>query len=152
MRVNYKIVSDNFRDSFLPAYKTSGAAGMDLHACIDEALEISPMQRVRIPTGIALQLPTPQTVGLVYARSGLAWKHGVGLPNGVGVIDSDYTGEIQVLLVNFGENTVQISPGDRIAQIVFAPVHTVSLVQTPEFSKTERGSRGFGSTGVGAED
>lgn len=121
---------------------------MDLHACLAEPLTIAPGGRVRVPTGIAIQLPDKTVVGLVYARSGLAWRYGLGLPNGVGVIDSDYTGEIQVLLTNFGEKTVVLQPGDRVAQIVFTPVYQASLCEVETFRETQRGEGGFGSTGV----
>ncbi|MCL6444765.1 MAG: dUTP diphosphatase, partial [Alicyclobacillus sp.] len=111
MDLRFQIVSEYFQPSYLPAYATDGAAGLDLHACMPERVVIHPGHRVRIPTGIAIQLPDRGTVGLVYARSGLAWRHGLGLPNGVGVIDSDYTGELQVLLTNFGDHPVTIEPG-----------------------------------------
>lgn len=121
---------------------------MDLHACLESPVTLGPGERTRIPTGIALQLPSADVVALVYARSGLAWRHGIGLPNGVGVIDSDYTGEIQVLLTNFSDRPFVIEPGDRIAQVVFAPVWLASLRQVEELDQTERGRKGFGSTGV----
>jgi len=151
VQVRYKVVSADFRDEYLPKYATTGAAGMDLHACIPQPVEIAPGERVRIPTGIALQLPDNGVVALVYARSGLAWRHGLGLPNGVGVIDSDYTGEIQVLLTNFGDEKVTLHPGDRVAQIVFSPVHQAVLAQTAALDKTDRGTGGFGSTGVSVQ-
>lgn len=148
MNVSYQVVSPFFRDEYLPDYKTGGAAGMDLHACLAEPIVIEPLARVRVPTGIAIQLPAQDVVGLVYARSGIAWRHGIGLPNGVGVIDSDYTGEIQVLLTNFSSDPFEIAPGDRVAQLVFAPIHVASLVQVEALQPTERGSSGFGSTGL----
>jgi dUTP pyrophosphatase len=148
LTVQYRVVSDLFRPDYVPRYATAGAAGMDLHACIREPLTLAPGARVRVPTGIALQFPHAGVVGLVYARSGLAWRHGVGLPNGVGVIDSDYTGEIQVLLTNFSDVPFVIHPGDRIAQIVFAPVYIARLQEVDAFTPTARGERGFGSTGV----
>ncbi|MCL6597319.1 MAG: dUTP diphosphatase [Alicyclobacillus macrosporangiidus] len=148
LTVLYRVVSDQFRPDYVPRYATAGAAGMDLHACIREPLSLAPGARVRVPTGIALQFPHAGVVGLVYARSGLAWRHGIGLPNGVGVIDSDYTGEIQVLLTNFSDVPYVIHPGDRIAQIVFAPVYIARLQEVDAFAPTARGERGFGSTGV----
>lgn len=146
--IPFTVVSPHWQEAYLPRYASSGAAGMDLHACMEGALAIAPGQRVRVPTGIAVQLPNRQLVALVYARSGLAWRHGIGLPNGVGVIDSDYTGEIQVLLTNFGSDPVEIAPGDRIAQLVVAPIHLARWVQVDALLPTERGAGGFGSTGV----
>jgi dUTP pyrophosphatase len=148
IEVGYVAVSRLYKPEYEPKYATAGAAGMDLHACVEAPLTLQPGQRVRVPTGIALQFPGPWVVGLVYARSGLAWRHGIGLPNGVGVIDSDYTGEIQVLLTNFSDQPFVIQPGDRIAQIVFAPVYTARLVAAEALVETERGAHGFGSTGV----
>lgn len=148
LNIRYKVVSPHFRPEFLPRYATEGAAGMDLHACLDKPITIAPGDRVRVPTGIALELPSSNVVALVYARSGLAWRHGIGLPNGVGVIDSDYTGEIQVLLTNFGTVPVEIQPGDRIAQVVFTPIYTGQLIEADELRETARGQKGFGSTGV----
>ena len=148
IEVPYKIVSTHFRPEYLPSYASVGAAGMDLHACLETPIKISPGLRIRVPTGIALQLPRRDLVGLVYARSGLAWRHGLALPNGVGVIDSDYTGELQILLMNYGEESVTISPGDRVAQIVFAPIQVAIWRPVDEFRETIRGENGFGSTGV----
>lgn len=147
LRVDFIPVSPLFRPEYMPTYASEGAAGMDLRACIGEPLVIDPGARVRVPSGIAIQLPHAHVVALVYARSGMAWRHGIGLPNGVGVIDSDYTGEIQVLLTNFGTETFTIQPGDRIAQIVFAPVYLAQLVQQEALRPTTRGAGGFGSTG-----
>lgn len=146
--VHIQVVSPLFSQSYMPKYASSGAAGVDLHACIEQAITVQPGDRVRIPTGIAIQLPHKGLVALVYARSGLAWRSGVALSNGVGVIDSDYTGEIQVLLTNFGDAEVTIEPGDRIAQMVISPIHLVNWVQTDALSETSRGEKGFGSTGV----
>ena len=153
VEVKYKVMSDLCKPEFLPEYATSGAAGMDLHACIPEPWHLHPAERKRVPTGIAFQFPGPFLVGLVYARSGLAWRHGIGLPNGVGVIDSDYTGEVMVLLTNFSDDEFTIQPGDRIAQIVFQPVYSVQLTETETLDNTQRGDKGFGSTGVkGGQD
>jgi dUTP pyrophosphatase len=146
--VKYQVVSPWYKSEYIPEYATPGAAGMDLHACLEAPVELKPRERVRIPSGIAIQLPGPHVVALVYARSGIAWRNGVGLPNGVGVIDSDYIGEIQVLLTNFSDHPFEIQPGDRIAQMVFAPVWLANLQQVEELNPTERGERGFGSTGI----
>lgn len=146
--VHFTPVSPLFRPEYLPRYASPGAAGMDLHACVLHPMTIDPGRRVRVPTGIAIQLPSAHAVALVYARSGLAWRHGIGLPNGVGVIDSDYTGEVQVLLTNFGDEPFVIQPGERIAQIVFAPVYLAQLVEQEALQPTTRGAGGFGSTGT----
>ncbi|KUO66045.1 MAG: deoxyuridine 5'-triphosphate nucleotidohydrolase [Gracilibacter sp. BRH_c7a] len=131
-----------------PYYATSGAAGADIYACIDEEISIKPGERVRIPTGIAIELPSSNVVALLFARSGLAAKQGLALSNGVGVIDSDYRGEIGVLITNFGQEDVIIKNGERIAQMLFVEVALASFVLVNELGDTERGSGGFGSTGL----
>lgn len=132
----------------LPAYATPGSAGLDLRACIDNDIIIPPGGRAKITTGIAIQIPHANIVGLVFARSGNAWKYGVTLANAVGVIDSDYTGEIQVLISNMdNEHPFTVKDGDRIAQLVFMPVMQVQLVEVDALTETERGEGGFGSTG-----
>ena len=133
----------------LPVRGTAGSAGMDLHALLDGPLCIPAGGRASVPTGIAIGLPSPETVGLVYARSGLAVKHGLTLSNGVGVIDSDYTGEIKVGMVNLSDTAYTIQPGERIAQLVITPVLLPELEEVSELSETERGAGGFGSTGKG---
>jgi dUTP pyrophosphatase len=133
----------------LPQYASPGAAGMDLRAAIDSAITLAPGERIAVPTGIAIALP-PGHEAQVRPRSGLARKHGIGMVNAPGTIDEDYRGEVQVLLVNLGRDAYVIEPGDRIAQLVVAPVTRVraELVQTvEELGATERGSGGFGSTG-----
>ncbi|OGO79177.1 MAG: deoxyuridine 5'-triphosphate nucleotidohydrolase [Clostridiales bacterium GWB2_37_7] len=133
---------------FIPAYATPGSAGMDLKACIDEAVVIKPGQIAKIPTGIAIQIPNSYIGGFVFPRSGLSSKHGISLINCVGVIDSDYTGEVVCPVVNHSDKEFIINPGDRIAQLVFMPVCNASLIQVEELQETERGSGGFGSTGL----
>lgn len=130
-----------------PQYATSGSAGMDLAACIDRPITIKPGERVKIPTGIAIQLPSNQYVALIFARSGLGIKHGITMSNGVGVIDSDYRGEIICGLINLGEHEYVINPGDRMAQMVFMPVIMASFIPVEELDETERGAGGLGSTG-----
>ncbi len=132
----------------LPYYATEGAAGLDLAAALHGPLTLAPGERQTVPTGIAIQLPHRGVVGLVFPRSGLAARFGVALANSVGVIDSDYTGEILCALVNHGSQPVIIAPGDRIAQILFMPVCQAVLTAVDELSDTERGSGGFGSTGI----
>ncbi|MCO7136308.1 dUTP diphosphatase [[Clostridium] leptum] len=139
-----KRVSDK---AILPQRATEGSAGMDLSACLEEPVTIAPGERVRIPTGIAIGLPSKETVGLVYARSGMAVRDGIALTNGVGVIDSDYTGEIQVGLINLSKEPYTINPGQRIAQLVVAPILLPAIEETEDLTETQRGSGGFGSTG-----
>ena len=131
----------------LPGRATAGSAGMDLRALLEEPLTLEPGGRASVPTGIAIGLPSPETVGLVFARSGLAIKHGLALSNGVGVIDSDYTGEIRVGLVNLSDTAYTIQPDERIAQLVVMPVCLPDILEVEELDKTERGAGGFGSTG-----
>ncbi|NLJ75685.1 MAG: dUTP diphosphatase [Peptococcaceae bacterium] len=134
-------------DPHLPQYATGGAAGMDLAACLGSPQVIAPGSRVKIPTGIAIEMPHKYIVGLVFPRSGLATKHGISLANAVGVIDSDYKGEIIVPVTNQGEKEYVIKPGERIAQLVFVPVFKATIVETNELKETDRGTGGFGSTG-----
>lgn len=132
----------------LPVWATAGSAGMDLHALLDEPLTLAPSERVLVPTGIAIGLPSAETVGLVFARSGLAVKKGITLSNCVGVIDSDYTGEVRVGLVNLSDDAYTIQPGERIAQLVVMPVCLPAVREVDELDKTARGAGGFGSTGA----
>ena len=134
-------------DAVIPTRATDGSAGMDLHAVLSEPLTVAAGERVRIPTGIAIGLPSPETVALVFARSGLAVKHGLTLSNCVGVIDSDYTGEIQVGMINQSDTPYTVQPGERIAQLVIMPVLQPTVVETDTLEKTARGDGGFGSTG-----
>lgn len=129
------------------AYATPGSAAMDLKACIDEPLAIAPGELVSVPAGVAIALPSADFVALVFARSGLGIKHGVALSNGVGVIDSDYRGEIRVGLTNLSRETYTIQPGDRVAQLAVIPVQRARLEYVDELDETERGAGGFGSTG-----
>lgn len=131
-----------------PSRATEGSAGLDLAACIDRDVTIAPRQLVRIPTGVAIALPGPEYVALVFARSGLGIKHGIALSNGVGVIDSDYRGELQVGLTNLSDTPYTIRPGDRIAQLVVTPVVLPRVEIVEELEDTGRGTGGFGSTGL----
>ena len=131
----------------LPKFATAGAACMDLCACIDAPVTLEAGARALIPTGIAIALPSADYVALVFARSGLGIKQGVCLSNGVGVIDSDYRGEIGVGLVNLGQSAYTVQPGDRIAQLMVTPVVQPTVVQVSELDDTGRGAGGFGSTG-----
>ena len=133
----------------LPQYATASAAGMDLCAALEKPLVLPPGERCAVPTGLAIALPEGHE-GQVRARSGLARKYGLALVNAPGTLDSDYRGEVQVLLVNLGREPYTIQPGDRIAQLVVAPIVRVQIDRVDsaeELGATERGSAGFGSTG-----
>jgi len=130
----------------VPAYMTAGAAGMDLSSAEEAPVTIGAGERVAVATGLALELPDGFE-GQVRPRSGLARKHGVTLTNAPGTIDSDYRGEVTVLLVNLGREAHTIAPGDRIAQLIIAPVTRATLVEVSDLSDTKRGAGGFGHTG-----
>lgn len=129
-----------------PRYMTAGAAGMDLASAADEPIQLPPGGRAAIPTGLAFAIP-PGYEGQVRPRSGLARKHGITLPNAPGTIDSDYRGEVMVLLLNAGPEPFVVRPGDRVAQLVIAPVITARLSEASELDDTTRGDGGFGHTG-----
>ena len=131
----------------MPAYATPGSAAADLCAAIDAPLTVKPGERVMIPTGVAIQLPGAHWVAILCARSGLAVKRGLTLSNGVGVIDSDYRGEVQAGLVNLGQEAYTIEPGERIAQLMILPVAQAEFTQAEQLDETSRGAGGFGSTG-----
>ena len=130
-----------------PAYATAGAAAADLFAVLDTPLTLPPGGRALVPTGVAIQLPGPEYVALVCARSGLAVKRGVTLSNGVGVIDSDYRGAIQVGLVNLSGEPCTLENGERIAQLMVLPVARCAFTFAQALDETDRGAGGFGSTG-----
>ncbi len=142
--VNIKKLTPN---AIIPTYGTEYSAGADLYSCMTEAVSIAPGTTEFIKTGIAMEIPDG-LVGLIYARSGMACKKGVAPANKVGVIDSDYRGEIIVALYNHSDVAVTIEPGDRIAQIVLAPYVTADFNEVEELSDTVRGEGGFGSTGT----
>ena len=131
----------------IPMRATGGSAGMDLYACMEESVTLAPGQLAVIPTGIAIELPDNTCAAFLYARSGLGVKHGICLSNGVGVIDSDYRGEICAGLCNVSDKPYVIEPGERVAQMVIAPVLLPEIVEADELGGTERGAGGFGSTG-----
>ncbi len=148
MEVKIKALSPQIgREVPAPHFATAGAAAMDLCACIDAPVTLAPGARTLVPTGIAIALPDAQHVALVFARSGLGIKKGICLSNGVGVIDSDYRGQIGVGLVNLSDEDYTIQPGDRIAQLMVVPVVQPVLTFVEELDETERGQGGFGSTG-----
>ena len=148
MELKFKALNPKIgREIPLPQFATPGSAAMDLRACIDRPVTIRAGERTVVPTGLAMALPSADYVELLFARSGLGIRKGVCLSNGVGVIDSDYRGEIGVGLVNLSQEAYTVQPGDRIAQLMVVPVErpTVSLVE--DLDDTSRGSGGFGSTG-----
>lgn len=132
----------------LPAYETEGSAGMDLRAAVDAPVTLDPMERVAIPTALTIALPQGYEAQ-VRARSGLAFRSGIACVNAPGTVDSDYRGEIKVILVNLGREPVTFQRGDRIAQLVVAPVSRVAWEETESLDETARGAGGFGSTGRG---
>lgn len=144
-RVDIKIISS--KGAVVPCYKTEGAAGADVCALLDENVLLKKGQRTIIPTGLFFEIPQGYEIQ-VRPRSGLAAKNGVTVLNAPGTIDSDYRGELKVILINLGDEDFEIKSGDRIAQIIVAPVTIGNFIQTDSISVTERGSGGFGSTGV----
>ena len=131
----------------IPFRATPGSAGMDLYACIDEPITLGGGEKAVIPTGIAIEFPSAELGAFIFARSGLAIKHGIGLLNSVGVIDSDYRGEICVGVINQLKEEYTIQPDERIAQLVIMPVSLITPVEAEELDDTQRGAGGFGSTG-----
>ncbi len=147
--IEAKIVNELLGKSIEPpSYATDGSAAMDLRACITEPVTLKPGGRQLIKTGLAINMMDPGLVAIVASRSGLSLKHGVCVAQGIGVIDSDYHGEIGVILANNGAEDYVVQPGDRIAQLMFQPVAQVALHFVNDFSiETERSTGGFGSTG-----
>ena len=143
-KINVKLLRDG---AMLPTYGSSEAAGADLYACLEAPVTIEPGKTVFVPTGFAMEVPKG-CAGLIYARSGLACKRGLAPANKVGVIDSDYRGEVIVALHNHGTAPQTIASGERIAQLVITPVYTPGFCQVGELDDTQRGCGGFGSTGT----
>ncbi len=149
MKLKIKAVSPKIGTELpVPFYASEDAAAMDLCACTDAPVEIAPRALVSIPSGVAVALPSADCVALVFARSGLGVRHGVCLSNGVGVIDSDYRGEIRVGLTNLSDTPYTVRPGDRIAQLAVLPIVRAEPELVDELDETERGAGGFGSTGT----
>ena len=148
MKIPVKVLLSRGMD--MPTYATDGSAAVDLRAALDEGttVTIAPGERAMIPTGMAISLESANVVAILAARSGLAVKSGINLANGIGVIDSDYRGEIGVCLINHGEEPFEIHRGDRIAQMMFLPVATASFLEVASLDETERGAGGFGHTGI----
>ena len=148
MELKFKAIHPKIgREIALPQFATPGSAAMDLRACLDDPVTLQAGARAVIPTGLAMALPSADYVALVFARSGLGIKKGVCLSNGVGVIDSDYRGEIAVGLVNLSGEDYTVQPGDRIAQLMVVPVVQPTVTLADELDETDRGSGGLGSTG-----
>lgn len=147
-KIQLKILDSRLGDTIeLPNYATSGSAGLDLRACLDEAVSLAPGETLLIPTGLAIHIDDPSLAAVLLPRSGLGHKHGIVLGNLVGLIDSDYQGQVFVSCWNRGQDTFEINIGERIAQMVFIPVAQVGFEQVDEFTTSERGSGGFGHTG-----
>lgn len=144
MELKIKKINEN---AVVPSRATKGSAGMDLYACITEPITLQPFERITVPTGIAVALPSNEYAVFIFARSGLGIKHGISLSNGVGVIDSDYRGEICVGLQNLSNTSYTINPNDRIAQMVAMPVAIPEITIVKQMDETERNTGGFGSTG-----
>ena len=147
-KIDVKILDQRIGGEFpLPAHATDGSAGMDLRACLDETLNLEPGQTELIPTGIAIHISDPSLAAVILPRSGLGHKHGIVLGNLVGLIDSDYQGQLFVSCWNRGQTTFAIEPGERIAQLVFVPVVQADFNIVDNFDESDRGEGGFGHTG-----
>lgn len=145
-KVQIKVLNDKMRE-LLPSYATSGSAGLDLRACIENAIILNPGQTELIPTGIAIHIQDNALCGMILPRSGLGHKHGIVLGNLVGLIDSDYQGELFISIWNRGQTQFTLNPLERMAQLVIVPVVQVGFELVDEFSSSDRGEGGFGSTG-----
>ena len=145
-RIDVKILDDRLRDN-PPHYATPGSAGLDLRACIEAPIHVAPGQTTLVPTGMAIHLADPGLAAMILPRSGLGHKHGIVLGNLVGLIDSDYQGELMVSVWNRGKDAFTLNPLDRIAQLVIVPVMQVAFNVVETFDASERGEGGFGSTG-----
>ena len=147
-KVQVKILDKRVGSAYpLPEYATEGSAGMDLRACLDEHLRIEPGEAQLVPTGIAIHIADPELAAVILPRSGLGHKQGIVLGNLVGLIDSDYQGQLMLSVWNRGKHNVVIEPGDRIAQLIFIPIRKVSLDIVDDFEKSSRNEGGFGHTG-----
>jgi dUTP pyrophosphatase len=146
LQVELKILDSRLNEN-MPAYATSGSAGLDLRACINEAITIKPGETTLIPTGMAIHLANPAYAAMILPRSGLGHKHGIVLGNLVGLIDSDYQGQLFVSCWNRSQEAFVMNPMERIAQLVIVPVIQASFTVVDEFNESERGVGGFGSTG-----
>ncbi len=147
-KIQMKVLDPRLGDTIeLPEHATTGSAGLDMRACLDEALELAPGETALIPTGLAIHIDDPGLAAVLLPRSGLGHKHGIVLGNLVGLIDSDYQGQVYVSCWNRGKESFTINVGERIAQMVFVPVVQADFELVEEFSESERGEGGFGHTG-----
>ena len=146
MKLDIKILDARMRD-YLPAYATPGSAGLDLRACLDEAITLEPGQTTLVPTGLAIHIEDPGYAAVILPRSGLGHKHGVVLGNLVGLIDSDYQGQLMISTWNRGATAFTLNPLERLAQLVIVPVVQATFNIVDDFAQSERGAGGFGSTG-----
>ncbi len=147
-QIDFKVLDKRIGDTIpLPEYATAGSAGMDLRACLDESLTLNPGDTQLIPTGIAIHIGDPSLAATILPRSGLGHKHGIVLGNLVGLIDSDYQGQLYISCWNRGTEAFTIEPADRIAQLVFLPVVQVTMNQVEDFAQSHRGEGGFGHSG-----
>jgi dUTP pyrophosphatase len=147
-KIDVKILDRRIGSQFpLPTYATPGSAGLDLRACLDNALVLSPGETTLIPTGLAVHIADPALAAVILPRSGLGHKHGIVLGNLVGLIDSDYQGPLMVSVWNRGQQAFTIEPGERIAQMVFVPIAQVDFTIVEDFTLSERGEGGFGHSG-----
>jgi dUTP pyrophosphatase len=146
MKLDIKILDARMRD-YLPAYATTGSAGLDLRACLDEAITLEPGQTTLVPTGLAIHIADPGFAAMILPRSGLGHKHGVVLGNLVGLIDSDYQGQLMISTWNRGETAFTLDPMERLAQMVIVPVVQARFNIVEDFEESARGAGGFGSTG-----
>jgi len=147
--IELKILDPRVGDSIpLPHYATDGSAGLDMRACIDEAITVAPGETVLVPTGIAIHVADPSLAAVLLPRSGLGHKHGIVLGNLTGLIDSDYQGQVFISCWNRGSGSYDVQPGERIAQMVFVPVEQVEFRVVKEFDESDRGSGGFGHSGT----
>ena len=147
-KIDVKILDARVGAEFpLPTYATSGSAGLDLRACLDSALEITPGMTTLVPTGLAIHIGDPTLAAVILPRSGLGHKHGIVLGNLVGLIDSDYQGQLMVSVWNRGQQSFTLQPGDRLAQLVFVPVVQAEFNLVEDFDASDRGEGGFGHSG-----
>lgn len=146
--IQLKILDSRVGNSLpLPAYSTQGSAGLDLRVCTDEPIQVAPQETVLLPTGLSIYIEDPNLAAVILPRSGLGHKNGIVLGNLVGLIDSDYQGELKISCWNRGQDHFTVNPGDRIAQLVFIPVVQVEFEIVQDFTQSDRGTGGFGSSG-----